>query len=99
VRVNPDVQFHLEAKDGQMFLVGDNNGLRHTAIREIELLTSDGRTLKVAAGSSPYILAGATRHWKIDAQGPLPPPNDKLQLKAQSDAGAIDRQVSVVAAP
>jgi fimbrial chaperone protein len=99
IRANPNVEFHLESKDGEMSLVGDNNGLRHMAIREIELVTSDGRTLKAESGSSPYILSGATRHWKIDAQGPLPLPNEKLQLKAQSDAGAIDRQVSVVAAP
>ncbi len=99
VHVNPDVQFHLETKDGKILLVGENNGLRHLAVREIELLTSDGRTFKVESGSSPYLLSGATRHWKIDAQGPLPLPNEKLQLRAQSDAGAIDRQVSVVAAP
>lgn len=98
-KANPDVQFHLEAKDGAMSLVGDNQGLRHLAIREIQLSTGDGRTLKVEPGASPYILSGTTRHWKIDAQGPLPLPNEKLQLKAQSDAGAIDRQVSVVAAP
>jgi fimbrial chaperone protein len=97
-RVNPDVQFFLDTKDGQLFLVGINNGLRHLAIREIELSTSDGHTLKTEGGSSPYILAGATRHWKIDAQTPFPPPSEKLQLKAQSDAGAIERQVSVVAA-
>jgi fimbrial chaperone protein len=99
VRVNPNVQFHVEVKDGQMYLVGTNNGLRHMAIREVALSTSDGRGLKLEAGSSPYLLSGATRYWKIDAQGPLPLPNEKLQLKAQSDAGAIDRQVSVVAAP
>jgi fimbrial chaperone protein len=98
-RVHPDAQFHLEAKNGQLSLVGTNNGLRHVVLREIELSTSDGHTLKAEAGSSPYLLAGATRHWKIDAQDPLPIPNDKLQLKAQSDTGAIEQQVSVVAAP
>jgi fimbrial chaperone protein len=99
-RVNPDVRFHLEGKDGQLYLVGTNTGLRHLAVREIELSTSDGRKLKTEAGSSPYILAGVTRHWKIDAQGgSLPLPNQTLQLKAQSDAGAIEQQVSVVGAP
>ena len=99
-RVNPDVQFHLEAQGGEMYLVGINNGRRHMAIREVELSTSDGRKLETAAGSSPYILAGVTRHWKIDAKGgPLPQLNEKLQLKAQSDAGAIEQQVSVVGAP
>jgi fimbrial chaperone protein len=93
------VQFHIEVKDGQMYLVGSNDGLRHEAIREIELSTSDGRKLKVRSGSSPYILAGATRHWKIDVQGTLPLPDDTLQLTAHSDAGAIEQQVRVVSAP
>ena len=100
-RVNPDVQFHLEDKDGALYLVGINNGRRHLAVRQIELTTSDGRKLTSASGSSPYVLAGVTRHWKIDAPGdsvPLPP-NQKLQLKAQSDTGAIEQQVSVVGAP
>jgi len=98
VRVNPDVKFHLENKNGQLFLVGINNGRRHLAVRQIELSTSDGRQLKTDGGASPYVLAGVTRHWKIDAQGsPLPLPN-QLQLKAQSDAGAIEEQVSVIGA-
>jgi fimbrial chaperone protein len=99
-RVNPDVRFRLEARDGQLYLVGSNNGRRHVAIREIELSTSHGRTLKAEAGTSPYILAGVTRHWHIDSQGgPVPLPNETLQLKAKSDAGAIEQQVSVVGAP
>ncbi len=100
-RANPDVQFHVEeTKDGQLALVGENNGLRHLAIREIAVITSDGRQLKTETGSSPYILAGATRHWKLDAQGgTLPQLNDKLQLKAQSDTGAIEQQVSVAGFP
>ena len=98
--MNPEVQFHLETKDGQLYLVGTNIGRRHLAVREIELSTSDGRTMKTESGSSPYVLAGATRHWKIDASGgPLPLPNQPLQLKAQSDDGAIQEQVSVVQAP
>lgn len=99
-RANPDVKFHLEVKDGQLYLVGTNTGLRHTAIHGIEVSTEDGRQFKTEAGSSPYILSGVTRHWKLDAQGgALPQPNEKLQLKAQSDAGAIGQQVSVVSLP
>ena len=97
-RATADVQFHVEVKDGQTSLVGVNNGLRHEAIRGIELKTSDGRTLKVESGVSPYILAGTTRHWKIDAPDAAPLPNNTLQLTAQSDAGSIAQQVQVVSA-
>jgi fimbrial chaperone protein len=98
-RALPHVQYHIEAHAGQLILVGINDGLRHEAIRNIELSTSDGRTLKETPSSSPYILAGVTRRWHIDAQGPLPLPSETLRLTAHSDAGAIEQQVPVVAAP
>ena len=98
-RVAPLLRFHGEVKGGQLYLVGSNDGLRHEAIRDVELSTTDGRKLTVASGSSPYILAGMTRHWAIDTQGPLPLLNDILQLKAKSDAGAIEQKVPVVAGP
>jgi fimbrial chaperone protein len=93
------VRYHLELDAGQLYLVGINDGLRHEAIRDIVLSTSDGRNLKQGSSASPYILSGATRRWAISAQGPLPLPRETLRLTAHSDAGAIDEPVSVVAAP
>lgn len=98
-RALPQVKFHIELKDGQMALIGSNGGLRHEAIRDIELSTSDGRKMKTVSGSSPYILAGAARRWAIAAQGALPLPGETLQLAAHADAGSIKEQVSVVSAP
>jgi fimbrial chaperone protein len=92
-------QFRVEVKDGQATLVGNNDGNRHLALHEVEIWTPDVRRFQLASGSSPYLLAGSTRHWKIAVQGSLPIPNDILQLKAQSDTGAIEQQVSVVSAP
>jgi fimbrial chaperone protein len=98
-RAAPHVLFHLEMDAGQLFLVGINDGLRHEAIRDIVLSTSDGRKLKPAPGGLPYILAGATRRWAIAAQGALPPVNDTLRMTAHADAGTIDQQVRVVGLP
>ncbi|HUN83564.1 MAG TPA: fimbria/pilus periplasmic chaperone [Terracidiphilus sp.] len=94
-RAAPNVQFHLEVNDGELYLVGINNGLRHDVLRDIELSTSDGRKLKPVPGSSPYILAGATRRWSIAAKGPLPLPKQDWKLTAQGDEGAVERQVRV----
>ena len=96
-RAFPQVQFHLESADGQLMLVGSNGGLRHEAVRDIEIQTSDGRKLKAAAGSSPYVLAGSTRHWSVPVEGPLPAPGDSMMLTGHSDAGAIKEQIRVVA--
>jgi len=92
----PHMQYHVETSAGQIYLVGTNDGLRHEALRDFELTTSDGRKLKPASGSSPYILAGATRRWTITAQGPLPMPSETLHLTGHADAGAIEEQVRVV---
>src|ERR1019366_7297553 len=67
-RAVPNVQLHVELNSGQMYLVGINDGLRHEVIRDIELSTNDGRKLKTVSGTSPYILAGATRRWHIVTQ-------------------------------
>lgn len=97
-RAFPQLQFHLEVDGGQMVLVGSNDGLRHEAVRDIEIVTSDGRKLKAAPSSSPYILAGATRRWNISLEGPLPAPGDPMELTGHSDAGAVKEQIRVVAA-
>ena len=98
-RTVPNVQFHVEVKAGQIYLVAVNNGLRHDVVRDIELSTSDGRKLKPVPGTSPYILAGASRRWNIAAQGPLPLPSETLTLTGHSDSGAIEQQVRVVSMP
>jgi fimbrial chaperone protein len=98
-RALPNVQFHVEINAGQIYLVGINNGLRHDVFRDIELSTSDGRKLKAVPGSSPYILAGASRRWNIAAQGPLPLSSETLRLTGHSDAGATELQVRVVSMP
>ena len=58
----PHIRFHIEKENGQLVLVGVNNGLRHEAIRDIALRTSDGRELKGRTRARrPYILAGNKR--------------------------------------
>jgi fimbrial chaperone protein len=95
----PDVHFHVEIKAGEAVLVADNSGSRHDVVRDIELSTGDGRTLKAVPGLSPYVLASASRRWTIAAQGPLPLPGETLKLTAHSDTGEIEQQVRVVSNP
>lgn len=98
-RAVPHLQFHIERNARQAWLVAVNDGARHEAIRDVVLSASDGRTLKNDSGASPYVLAGATRRWPIDAQVPLPPTGEFLHMKAHADAGAIDQQVRIVGIP
>jgi len=57
IRSFADVQFHLERKDGQIYLVAINAGNLHESIRDIVLTASDGRKLKPESNASPYILS------------------------------------------
>lgn len=98
-RAVPHVQFHMETDGGQLYLVGVNDGLRHEAIRNISLSTTDGVKLTSDVGISPYVLAGVTRRWHIAVSGPLPKPGDTLRLTAHADSGAIEEQVRVVPKP
>jgi fimbrial chaperone protein len=99
VRSFPDVQFHLEYKNGQIDLVGVNAGNLHEKIRDIVLSTSDGRKLKPDSNASPYLLAGATRRWHFSIEKTQTPPSGAMQLTAHLDAGVIDEQVRFVPGP
>jgi fimbrial chaperone protein len=89
----PHLQFHLESDSQDMLLVGLNDGTRHDALREIELTAPDGRNLKTDSRSSPYILAGVTRHWPVALQGAPLKPGEAWRLKAKTDSGSIDQEV------
>ncbi|MES2390275.1 MAG: fimbria/pilus periplasmic chaperone [Acidobacteriota bacterium] len=98
-RAVPHVRYHLEREKDHVFLVGVNDGLHHEVVRDIVLTTSDGRKLKEQSSASPYILAGATRRWPLDAQGSLPQAGESLRLTAHAESGAIDEQISTIAIP
>jgi fimbrial chaperone protein len=95
----PQDKFHLENDGGKLFLVGINTGQSHDALRDIVLTTSDGRKLNANPRVSPYLLAGVTRRWELDAQGYAPQPGESLKLTAHGVAGAIDEQVGITATP
>ena len=92
-------RFHLECSGEKLFLVGVNTGQSHETLHDIVVTASDGRKFGLKTKVSPYLLAGATRRWELDAQGNAPQPGETLKLSAHGIAGAIEEQVGVVAAP
>jgi fimbrial chaperone protein len=98
VRAAPHLQWRIETGGGQAELVAANDGNRHEKILDISLLAA-GRSLSVEAGTSPYILPGAARRWRISRPTPALVPGSALRLTARADAGEIDQSVSVVAGP
>jgi fimbrial chaperone protein len=97
-RATPHLQWRVEGSGGEAALVAVNDGNRHEKVLDIALLGA-GRSLSTEAGASPYVLAGATRRWRV--LGPYLPlaAGATLRLTARTDAGAIDQSVAVVAGP
>jgi fimbrial chaperone protein len=93
-RVAPHLQWRIVRDKDAAYLVGLNDGNAHERVREIALATPNGVTIKADANQLPYILAGATRRWRLITDGSLPAPGTVLHLSAQGDTSAIDTPVS-----
>ena len=88
-RVAPHLEWRVERNADGMWLVATNNGTRHERIHDIVLSTGT-TTFKPQGDSSPYLLAGATRRFRLTGDGVLPASGAALHLTAQSDGGKID---------
>jgi fimbrial chaperone protein len=91
-RLTPQVQWRIENRDGHPWLVAVNSGSRHETFTDMALRTADGASFKLVVKSPPHILAGATRRWLIQANGPMPLPA-AMRLTANGDSGKVDQQV------
>jgi fimbrial chaperone protein len=94
--VAPHVRWSVQSDGGAYNLVAVNDGGRHDTFRDMALTAADGRQLALEQNISPYVLAGATRRWRILASPG--PPREGLRLRARADSGAIDQTVSAPSA-
>ncbi len=94
--VAPHVRWSVQSAGGVSYLVAVNDGGRHDTFRDMTLTAADGRPLALEQNVSPYVLAGATRRWRILTS--FAPSREGLRLKARADAGAIDQAVSAPSA-
>ncbi len=97
-RVNPHLKWHAEIAGRGAWLVAENDGSQHDTIRNITLSSPDGRKLHVDQNASPYVLAGATRRWRVPASELTPLIGRKVQLNAMGETAAIAESVPVLSA-
>ena len=86
-RVAPHVEWRIEHDADGAWLVAINDGSRHDRVHDI-LLSAGAVAFKPEGDSSPYLLAGATRRFRLPGDVVLP--DAGLRLTAQSDSGTID---------
>jgi fimbrial chaperone protein len=96
-RIAPHLQWRVETDGRQLYLVAFNDGSRHEKVGNISLAGSGGAST-VEPSSSPYILPGATRRWRVLVSGIAPAPGAILRLNANADTGPVDMPVTVIAA-
>ncbi len=97
-RIAPMVGYSIARSEGHNWLVAVNGGGRHETVRDIKLVTEDGRELTVERNMSPYLLAGATRRWQLSGDD-LAVSGRSIRLKAMTDAGPLDQSINLPTAP
>ncbi|MDR3741347.1 MAG: fimbria/pilus periplasmic chaperone [Terracidiphilus sp.] len=98
-RVAPALHAHVEFSEGKWCLVAVNSGQSHEALRELNVVTRSGQKLAADPRVSPYVLAGATRRWVLDAAPDALHIGDPLKLMARGVAGPVGMEIGVVAKP
>ncbi len=96
--IAPQVHWRAEVAGQSVYLVAVNDGSRREVVHELAVHASAGGGLALESGVSPYVLAGATRRWRIIPQRAAPVPGETLRLTAEADTGPIDQAVPVVRA-
>ncbi len=93
----PTVTWSVFSTSKGTMLEARNTGTRHVSLTDIRL-ASAGRTQAIGAGQLPYLLAGATRRWRI-GPGLRLAVGMPVNITASTDSRIVLRQVTVVAAP
>ncbi len=95
-RVAPFVRWGVEDEGANTYVVATNSGSAHEVVQALSVSVPGKGTLKVE-DASPYVLAGATRRWRIlGLQGALPA-GSTVHLIARTDAGNVDEPLTVTA--
>ena len=94
-RATAHVQYRIERAAGMTYLVAANDGDRHETLRDISLTNGKGDVVRTETNASPYVLADATRRWRILEPSQLPAAGEVLRLTAKGQDGLIDQRVSV----
>jgi fimbrial chaperone protein len=97
VREAAHVRWSIQSDGAAYYLVAANTGARHESFHDIALTSADGRPVAIESNSSPYVLPGATRRWRILSKT-FAPSRETLRLTAQANSGPVDQPVSASSA-
>ena len=97
-QVSPQLHWRVAHDEGGWWLIANNSGSRHISLGNLKLFAADGQELRVAVGSPPHILAGATKRWPIADAASLTP-NEAVRVTATADVGTIDERISIDSGP
>ena len=87
------VDWSLQSDGGAYYLVAANSGASHDAFHNLALTGAGGSPIALQQGGSPYVLPGATRRWRIMANG-FSPSGQTLRVSANAVSGKIDQNLA-----
>lgn len=86
VVVAPQVKWDARADGKGIVLSAQNSGRAHEKFTKIEVLTQSGRRLPATTEGIPYLLAGATRPFRVDGSFGA---GEKLTVEAHTDSSEV----------
>lgn len=93
-KASPKAVWTAAALDDKRIKVGlDNQGNAHLQVSELALYVPGVEPAIAGESGLSYALAGQTREWILNLTTAKLPSNQRLRLKAYTDAGEIDTEV------
>jgi fimbrial chaperone protein len=97
--VAPELSWRVLRSGSGASLEVTNSGSQHSKFFNPILTTAGGATIKIAQDGTPYVLASATRRWRVGNPGALPAGDSTLRATASGNEGPIIASVPVIEAP
>lgn len=95
-KASPRLQWRATREGSGLRLSVTNSGMGHVQVTGLRLAQADGAELVRRSALSDYVLPGQARSWLLQpATAVSAATGSRLQLQAQSDAGALTAEVIV----
>jgi fimbrial chaperone protein len=95
----PHLRFHVDHSGDDLLLMVDNDGGAHAKLRDVTLASDGGAQWKLESGLLPYVLAGATRTWRMTSAAGVADQTRLVVLRADSDFGPVRQSLQITEQP
>ena len=91
-----DLSWRATVNKGQLRIVANNAGSRHSKLSELAVVSSTGKQITIAHGLAGYVLSGASNQWRAKAKSIAV--GSTIKIVAKGTDGPVEAIVQVQAA-